>query len=178
MKKLAIEFAKTAHEGQYRKGTNTPYVNHVIAVGEILEAEGYDEEVVVAGILHDTIEDTDVEYEDIAREFGIKVADIVAGVSENKALGPWKVRKVNYINRLIDADTPIESVAVSAADKLHNLTDTYTDWLLMGDEVFVRFNAQKKSQSWWYRSMAKVFEEKNLNTVAFNINKMLDEMGM
>jgi len=177
MIKKAKEFAAKAHAGQFRKGTDRPYVEHVFAVGDILENAGYPEEVVVAGILHDVVEDTDCTYEDIEKEFGKAVADIVDGVSEVKG-GPWKERKINYIAHLTDENTPFESVIVSAADKFHNLTDTYEEWLGIGDAVFAKFNAKKESQSWWYRNMSKIFREKGLIDVADCIDKMLVDMGM
>lgn len=178
MKKEAIEFAKIAHDGVFRKGTNIPYVDHVIAVGEILEGAGFSPDTVVAGILHDVVEDTNYTIKDIEERFGKKIAKIVDGVTENKSLSPWKVRKENYIAKLTAPETPVESVAVSAADKIHNLTDTYEMWLSMGDDVFNRFNADKEGQSWWYRSMAKVFADRGLDSVAKSIVIMLDEMGM
>ena len=75
----ALQIASIAHEGQYRKNTKIPYIAHPVAVGMILQKAGYSEEMVAAGILHDTVEDTDITMEDIEREFGLEVARIVEG---------------------------------------------------------------------------------------------------
>jgi (p)ppGpp synthase/HD superfamily hydrolase len=78
----AIEFAAKAHRHQVRKGTDTPYITHPYAIGLMLTRAGFDPEVVAAGLLHDTVEDTDVTPEDILEEFGERVASIVEGASE------------------------------------------------------------------------------------------------
>lgn len=172
----ATKYATIAHEGQMRKNTKVPYVTHPIAVSEIIQHSGHCDDAIVAGLLHDVVEDTDITLEEIEKEFGAKIAAIVDGVSEDKSITPWKARKKSYIEKLISA--PKESMIVSAADKIHNLTDTHEQWTLIGDEVFTRFNAQKKSQSWWYRSMSEVFAKHGHKDVSDSINLMLDEMGM
>ena len=77
----ATEFATRAHEGQVRKGTKRPYIVHPVEVADIVSTMTQDEEIISAAVLHDTIEDTDVTYEDIKAEFGEKIAEIVAGES-------------------------------------------------------------------------------------------------
>ena len=69
----AVAFAKKAHEGQLRK-SGEPFVNHPLAVKKILEAWGMDEDTIIAGVLHDTVEDTSVTLDDIKNEFGESVA--------------------------------------------------------------------------------------------------------
>lgn len=88
----AIIFATKAHEGQLRKVTQSPFIIHPLAVGCTLADAGEDEDVVVAGFLHDTVEDTDVTLDQIRDEFGDEVAELVDGCSENKALS-WDERK-------------------------------------------------------------------------------------
>ena len=75
----AVEVARKAHEGQFRK-TGEPYIVHPLAVKKILEEWGMDEDTIIAGILHDTIEDTSLTLEDIRKEFGESVAFLVDGV--------------------------------------------------------------------------------------------------
>ena len=77
----AIEMAARAHRGQLRKGSGVPYLIHPLNVAKLLIEEGCEEELVVAGILHDTVEDTDVELVDIAVVFGSRVSRLVAGAS-------------------------------------------------------------------------------------------------
>ena len=78
----AIIFAAIAHKDQTRKSTNIPYVSHPFAVGMILQKAKCSDEVVAAGILHDTLEDTSTTYEELAEEFGTKVAQLVRSASE------------------------------------------------------------------------------------------------
>ena len=98
----AIEIAAEAHQGQYRKGTNTPYITHPYAVGLILMEAGCPEAVIIAGILHDTVEDTDLTLEFIRERFGDAIANIVDGCSEDKALR-WRARKTERIEALRSA---------------------------------------------------------------------------
>ena len=81
----AIVFATLAHEGQCRKGTNIPYIVHPMEVMQILTANGCNETVILAGILHDTLEDTQTTPEDILHIFGQEVLDLVLGESEDKS---------------------------------------------------------------------------------------------
>lgn len=177
--KKAIEFATKAHEGQMRKGTNIPYITHPIEVSNILRNKGYEMDAVISAVLHDTVEDTEVTLEEIEMNFGEKIAKIVDYVSEIKTKGySWKERKIRYIERLDEKNVPHESLLVIGADKLHNLTTTYEDWLNIGDEVFNRFNARKNSQSWWYRSVANLLERKGLTDFSIKINLILNQMGL
>ena len=86
----AIEVAARAHRDQLRKGTDVPYITHPYGVGLMLARAGYDEEVIAAGILHDTVEDTDVTPEQVRETFGARVADIVRGRSEQDKDLPWE----------------------------------------------------------------------------------------
>ena len=83
MIKSAIEVAVRAHEGQVRKGTQTPYIIHPLSVGIILAKAGAPDEVIIAGILHDTIEDTPVTCEQVRGTFGGTIANLVKGASES-----------------------------------------------------------------------------------------------
>ena len=97
----AIEFAAIRHKDQKRKGTELPYIVHPMEVMQILTENGCDEIVIVAGILHDTIEDTETTYDDILENFGKEIADIVASESEDKSKS-WKERKQTTIDRLTE----------------------------------------------------------------------------
>src|SRR3712207_3105258 len=116
---FAIEIAAQAHAGQVRKGTNTPYVSHPYAVGMMLSQTGCAEDMVIAGILHDTVEDTDLTLDYISEHFGDHVALIVEGCSEPDKSLPWEERKSHTLQYLRTA--PWEVRVVSCADKLHNI---------------------------------------------------------
>ena len=81
----AIEFAVVKHKDQKRKGTELPYIVHPIEVMQILTASGCSDEMIVAGILHDTVEDTDATIDEVRALFGDKVARLVSAESETKA---------------------------------------------------------------------------------------------
>lgn len=147
----AIEFAAQAHAGDVRKGTNTPYFTHPFAVGLLLAEAGCAETVVCAGILHDTVEDTQVELEDLVREFGEEVAALVAGASEPDKTKSWRERKEHTHAYLQTA--PKEICMVSCADKLHNLRCLKRDLQVEGEAMFDKFNAKRDAQKWYYEGV-------------------------
>lgn len=148
----AIIFATKAHEGQVRKGTDIPYIVHPMEVMQILTENGCDETVILAGILHDTLEDTKTTPEDILQGFGQEVLDLVKSESEDKSKS-WKERKQTTIDHLRDASKEIQLVC--CADKLSNIKSIYADKLNLGDHVFDRFNAPKEQIKWYYQGVAE-----------------------
>jgi (p)ppGpp synthase/HD superfamily hydrolase len=115
----AIRLAMTAHAGQFRKAdTGVAYATHPMHVAFLVRASGGDEDVTIAALLHDLLEDTEVTPEDLEDAFGSRVTSIVQEVSEDKAL-PWPTRKARMVERLRSASA--EACLVTAADKLHNL---------------------------------------------------------
>jgi (p)ppGpp synthase/HD superfamily hydrolase len=147
----ALHIAAAAHEGQYRKNTTIPYIAHPAAVGFILQKAGYSEELVAAGILHDTVEDTELTLEDIEREFGTKVAKIVEGCSEPDKSLSWEERKEHTIQYLRTA--PEEIRVVACADKLHNVRSIFEDVERTGETVWTRFKRGREQQAWYYRNV-------------------------
>lgn len=146
----AIELAALAHNGQLRKGTDTPYITHPFAVGIMLMESGCSESIVIAGILHDTVEDTDLTLEYIRINFGDSVAEIVDGCSEDKSL-KWTARKTERIEALKSASP--EVCIVTCADKLHNLRTVISEFDDIGNEVWDRFHGGFEAQSWYYQSI-------------------------
>ena len=161
----AIEIAAQAHHGQFRKGTHTPYITHPYAVGLMLMDAGCSEVVVIAGILHDTVEDTDLTLECIRKDFAEPVAAIVDGCSENKSLR-WRERKAERIEALKTAST--EVCLVTCADKLHNLRTVISEFDDIGDAVWERFHGGEEAQKWYYRSVLESLriqkEDRNIGT--------------
>ena len=154
----AIEVAAEAHHGQYRKGTRTPYITHPYAVGLILMEAGCTEAVIIGGILHDTVEDTDLTLEFIRERFGDAIAAIVEGCSENKALR-WRARKTERIEALRTASP--EVCTVTCADKLHNLRTIISAYDVIGDTVWDRFHGGVEDQAWYYRSILGAIAERD-----------------
>ena len=150
----AIEFAARAHRGHCRKGTEIPYIVHPLAVAKILIDAGCPEDVVVAGILHDTVEDTPVSLDEIRHRFGGAVARIVEGASEPDKSKPWEERKAHTVEFLMTA--PEEVLLVSCADKIENLEAIREDSEQIGEEVWGRFRRGREQQAWYYRSVLAV----------------------
>lgn len=116
----AIGLAAQAHHRQVRKGTEIPYLIHPLAVAGILIRAGSPEHVVIAGVLHDTLEDTPVTVEVIRAQFGTSVADLVHAVSEPDKQAPWERRKRHTLHTLGSTPLP-EALLVALADKLDNI---------------------------------------------------------
>lgn len=147
----AIGFAAKAHADQQRKTGNMPYIAHPVGVAMLLQQYGYEETIVIAGLLHDTVEDTPVTLEDLRQQFGPDVAEIVAGCTEPpKKIADWGTRKTYLIDNLRDAPLPVKVVA--AADKYHNLSHTLELEQQVGEKIWKQFGRGKAQQAWYYRS--------------------------
>ena len=126
--KQAIETAKKAHDGQFRK-TGEPYIVHPLAVKKILEEWGMDEDTIIAGILHDTVEDTNLTLDDIRHEFGDSVAFLVDGVTKLSTARTGMrdidtylpATKDNFLRLMIALGDDIRVLIIKLADRLHNL---------------------------------------------------------
>jgi (p)ppGpp synthase/HD superfamily hydrolase len=155
----AIEFALEIHAQQKRKGTDTPYVSHLLGVTSLVLEHGGDEEQAIAAMLHDAVEDQGAHLEPVIRNrFGARVADIVVGCTDADTLPkpPWRQRKETYIRHLEHAD--LEVLLVSCADKVHNARAICTDVRTHGRDVFRRFKAGQDGTLWYYRTLADAFQ--------------------
>jgi (p)ppGpp synthase/HD superfamily hydrolase len=149
----ALRYAALGHRGQVRRTGELPYFEHVVAVAWILDRAGFDEDVVIAGLLHDLVEDTATTPQDIESRFGRVVADLVGYCSEQKtdAEGrkrPWIDRKRDHLACM--ARAPVEARAVVLADKIHNLISIDID-LREGRPVWSQFHADRASVLLYYR---------------------------
>lgn len=151
----AIEFAARAHRDHFRKGTKIPYIIHPLSVAKILIEYDCPEELIVAGILHDTVEDTPVTIEDIRKSFGEKVAHLVESASEPDKSDTWENRKKHTIEYLKTA--PMDVLLLACADKLDNIRSIKEDYESFGESVWRRFRRAKDSQEWYYRALADIF---------------------
>ena len=118
----AISFATIIHASQFRKDNKTPYIAHLIGVAMILSRAQCDEDTVIAGLLHDSLEDKRCFRENIADQFGLKILSIVLEVTEKTDL-PWKQRKEEYISRFASGKASEQAVLVSSADLIDNRLD-------------------------------------------------------
>ncbi|WP_010651841.1 HD domain-containing protein [Oceanobacillus massiliensis] len=150
MKEKAREFAELAHKGQTRKNSDSAYITHPIRVAERLEQAGFSETLVCAGYLHDVVEDTPIEIEEIEREFGPETARIVAAHTEDKSKS-WQERKQHTIDTVKYADKEIKCLII--ADKLDNLLGLEEDLTQLGQAIWKNFNAGAAEQAWYNRSI-------------------------
>ncbi len=159
----AIIFAVNAHHNTERRGKGFPYIVHPMEAVEIVATITPDQELLAAAALHDTIEDTDVTVEDIRREFGDRVAELVhaesdqftEGVSEEDS---WHDRKQAAIDRLRVASHDAKIVAMG--DKLSNMRAIWRDYQIKGDDLWNIFHVKDKaSHEWHYRGLADSLSE-------------------
>ena len=150
---LACEVAAAAHGRHRRKGKKIPYIAHPMAVAILLSRAGVSEDVIVAAILHDTVEDTSTTLKKIEKLFGLEVAGIVEGCSEPDKSLPWEERKEHSLEGLKTASD--EVWLVTCADKLHNVRDMGVDYMKNGDVIWERFNSGKEEQVWYYQSLVE-----------------------
>jgi len=150
---LACETATIAHNGKNRKGKEIPYIAHPMAVAILLARAGASEEAILAGILHDTVEDADLTLEIIEEQFGLEVAEIVEGCSEPDKNLPWEERKEHTLEALKTASDGVW--LVSCADKLQNVRNMAVEYMKHGDVIWGYFNRGKEQQVWYYQSMVE-----------------------
>lgn len=151
----ALKMAARAHRDQLRKGTDIPYIAHPVHVSLLLIRYGFDEDLAIAGLLHDVVEDCDVSIEQVTSEFGEEVARLVAAVSEQKTVDgaelPWEERKNA---KLADLRTGGKAVAaLKAADALHNVHALTDDLRAVGALVWSRFKRGPEPTLWYYQQI-------------------------
>jgi (p)ppGpp synthase/HD superfamily hydrolase len=151
----ALLYASRLHRNQVRKGTSTPYITHLLAVASIVGENGGTEDEVVAALLHDAPEDQGGEatLRDIRLRFGDEVAEIVDGCTDTyqDPKPPWRERKERYLAHLANAPDSVR--LVSSADKLHNARSVLSDYRLVGEDLWTRFNGKKEGTLWYYRAI-------------------------
>ena len=152
----AFAFASIVHASQTRKGTNIPYLAHLIGVASLALEHGADEDIAIAALLHDAPEDQGghAMLAQIKARFGDRVEKIVEGCTDTfeAKKPPWRERKIAYIDHLQHADHA--TCLVATADKLHNASAILQDLRNVGPEVFHRFSASEEQTGWYYESVA------------------------
>jgi (p)ppGpp synthase/HD superfamily hydrolase len=166
----AIEYAAIAHNGQLRKGTNIPYIVHPLTVMYYLMECNCSDNLIIAGLLHDVLEDTKASEQDLKENFGSTILEMVIFLSEPDKSRPWKERKIHTIN-IIKKEMPLELLYVACADKLHNLRSFSDSYSKDGEKIWSRFAASKSEQSWYYKSLANSFISR---TKSFTNRKIFD----
>lgn len=156
----AFRYAAEKHAGQTRKQTAVPYLSHLMAVASLVLEAGGGEDLAIAALLHDVVEDCGGApiLRDVEKKFGPRVAKIVEGCTDTvlDPKPPWRQRKEDYLRELKDADS--DTRLVSAADKLHNIRSILTDYRQQGETIWSRFNGKKDGTLWYYRALSDEFQ--------------------
>jgi (p)ppGpp synthase/HD superfamily hydrolase len=151
----ALRYASRLHAGQTRKGSDAPYISHLLAVAAIVLEHGGTEKEAIAALLHDAVEDQGGRetHEEIRRRYGKRVAGIVAACSDTdqSPKPPWRARKETYVERL--RSEPYSVRLVVAADKLHNARHLLSSYRVQGEDLWSHFKGGREGTLWYYRAV-------------------------
>jgi (p)ppGpp synthase/HD superfamily hydrolase len=156
----AFRYAAEKHAGQTRKQSAVPYLSHLMAVASLVLEAGGDDDMAIAALLHDVVEDCGgmPRLREVRKLFGPRVASIVDGCTDSytEPKPEWLQRKKDYLSELkhADADTRL----VSAADKLHNVRTISTDYRHDGEAIWSRFSGKKDGTLWYYRALSDEYQ--------------------
>jgi (p)ppGpp synthase/HD superfamily hydrolase len=177
----ALKFAARLHAKQTRKGSDAPYISHLLAVAAIALEHGATESEAIAALLHDAVEDQGGQetLDTIRRRYGKRVANIVAACSDTdqEPKPPWRERKDAYVERIRTA--PYSVRLVVAADKLHNARHLLGSYRIQGDDLWSNFKGGRDGTLWYYRAVVDVLvaaaepEEHRLNAIIAEIDRTL-----
>ena len=158
----AASIAAKAHIKQLRKHNSAPYIVHPFMVSRILTENGFRDEVIAAGLVHDVLEDTDVTREELISELGEEIVSIVDGLSEDKSKDiSWEDRKRGYIEKVRNGNDDVK--AVSCADKVHNMTNLLQAYKEVGESLWEGFSKPKAEKLWFEREVLKMFDEEGFS---------------
>jgi (p)ppGpp synthase/HD superfamily hydrolase len=163
----AFRYAAEQHDGQTRKQTAVPYLSHLLAVASLVLEAGGDEDMAIAALLHDVVEDCGgmPRLREVRRQFGPRVAKIVEGCTDSfgEPKAEWVERKKGYLREVKRAD--VETRLVSASDKLHNVRTILADYRKDGETIWVRFSGKKEGTLWYYRALSDEYQWRNPNRI-------------
>lgn len=174
----AFEFAAKKHAGQTRKASTIPYITHLMGVASLVLEAGGDEDLAIAALLHDVVEDCGGApmLTEVRRRFGRRVAKVVDGCTDADTTPkpPWRERKENYLRHLAHADA--DTRLVSAADKLNNVRSIVSDYRAIGEFVWERFNGGREGTLWYYRTLRDEFLRDAPNRITRELNLAVNEL--
>jgi len=175
----ALVWAAELHDGHVRKATAVPYLSHLLAVSGLVLEFGGDEDEAIAGLLHDTLEDTALTRAELEERFGPRVAEIVARCSDTEVQPkpPWRQRKERFVARLGTFADDEGTLRVVAADKVHNTRSMLADHRRLGPALWERFNAGPDDQLWYLGSVATVIESHLGGLAGQEIRVAVDELA-
>lgn len=157
------------HKHQKRKGTEIPYAAHPISLAMLLIENKLNEDLVVAALLHDTIEDTSMSPEYLRTVYGDKVYELVMAVTEMDQTEPWEIRKQHTIDKFPKLNNKAKWLVL--VDKLHNLYSMVNQYKEIKDELWQYFSRGYEKQRWYYQSLLDLF----LKEKSFENHELLTE---
>jgi len=174
----AFRFAAEKHKGQTRKASTIPYITHLMGVASLVLEAGGDEDLAIGALLHDVEEDCGGApmLREVRRRFGKRVAKVVDGCTDADTYPkpPWRERKEKYIRHLKSADA--DTKLVSAADKLNNVRSILSDYRVLGESVWSRFNGGRDGTLWYYRTLLDVFLQHERNRITCDLELAVNEL--
>lgn len=174
----AIRAAAVLHKNQLRKGSMPfPYITHLVATSFTLMDYTHDEDVIIAALLHDTLEDTDYTIDELQEDFGGRVREIVEAVSEPRNSSndkySWIQKKQMYVKNLKKG--PIEAVLVAAADKMHNFRTLVEDYNDAPERFIQDFGNNFEERIEAYQAIANVINSRLNGAILAEFNHVFDE---
>lgn len=174
----ALVYAFQLHSDQLRKGSEVPYMAHLLGVTSLVLEDGGSEDEAIAALLHDAVEDQGgmQTLDEIRHRFGDTVADIVAGCTDafETPKPPWEQRKIDYLNHLKDAGPMVRRV--SLADKLYNARAILRNLHTIGPRTWQRFNGGKQGSLWYYRSLVDIFQLDGTSYMVAELTRVVAEI--
>ena len=174
----ALVFAAQLHREQRRKGSDVPYVSHLLAVAALVIEHGGDEDEAIAALLHDAIEDQGgpKTRDEMLRRFGERVTGIVEGCTDTQTIPkpPWEDRKRAYIEGVSEKSASVRLVC--AADKLHNARSILSDYRNLGEEVWQRFEGRREGTLWYYRSVVDALVRSGRTPLVDELERVVGEI--
>ena len=163
---------------QRRKGSDVPYVSHLLAVAALVIEHGGDEDEAIAALLHDAIEDQGgpKTRDEMLRRFGERVTGIVEGCTDTQTIPkpPWEDRKRAYIEGVSEKSASVRLVC--AADKLHNTRSILSDYRKLGEEVWQRFEGRREGTLWYYRSVVDALVRSGRTPLVDELERVVGEI--
>ena len=174
----AFEFAAGKHSGQTRKTSTIPYIAHLMGVASLVLEAGGDEDLAIAALLHDVVEDCGGApiLNEVRRRFGVRVAKVVDGCTDadTEPKPPWRQRKEDYLRHLRRADTDVR--LVSASDKLNNVRSILSDYRTVGESVWARFKGGREGTLWYYRALLDEFLRHKPNRITRELELAVSDL--
>ncbi len=174
----AIRAAAVLHKNQLRKGSMPfPYITHLMATAFTLMDYTDDEDVVIAALLHDTLEDTDYTLDELHEDFGGRVSELVEALTEPQSTPEkrlsWSDKKQQYVKQLKKA--PKEAVLIAAADKMHNLRTIVEDYHDHPERFAQDFGNNFEERLIAYKEIANVINSRLDGPVLAEFNHVFEE---